>query len=308
MVASAQANSNAAAIAVHSENSPQTATGIAISAQGGACPGPTSRHASHRRDWVLPQRSAHPYRVPAGMTLRAIAARGHRGLRYDGRWLPHGDALQRGFDGRVDLRRRFPLDSMRSGPAAFVLTAWIAALPACLSASPACCPRWKCVGKHAGLGIVNRCDHLRCARVGLAGHLFPDYLSCAHIGLPDRLRCFAEPWHRARADGVFAGYIVPRSPQRARIVGRFNKRGIASVSPSAAPPLSAATHACGFNASTAIACSKSSGVHRFVRSGLSAPNGTRPSCPQEVPQDWRCRPPHVPTRSSSASCRTPAHP
>ncbi len=47
-------------------------------------------------------------------------------------------------------------------------------------------------------------------------------------------------------------------------------RGIASVSPSAAPPLSAATHACGFNASTAIACSKSSGVHRFVRSGLSA--------------------------------------
>ena len=34
MVASAQANSNAAAIAAHSENSPQTATGIAISAQG----------------------------------------------------------------------------------------------------------------------------------------------------------------------------------------------------------------------------------------------------------------------------------
>ena len=52
--------------------------------------------------------------------------------------------------------------------------------------------------------------------------------------------------------------------------GDSTKGGIASVSPSAAPPLSAATHACGFNASTAIACSKSSGVHRFVRSGLSA--------------------------------------
>ena len=55
-----------------------------------------------------------------------------------------------------------------------------------------------------------------------------------------------------------------------RLSGDSTKGGIASVSPSAAPPLSAATHACGFNASTAIACNKSSGEQRFVRSGLSA--------------------------------------
>ena len=219
MVASAQANSNAAAIAVHSENSPQTATGIAISAQGS-----------------MPRPNIAPRFTSAGLGASATfgpSIPGTGGNDIAGDCCAAATVACGMTDGGCRMAMRcnagLMVGSTCVGASAGFHAFWagsicvdgmdcgITCVPVGIARVPCDCG--------TGLGIVNRCDHLRCARVGLAGHLFPDYLSCAHIGLPDRLRCFAEPWHRARADGVFAGYVVLQSPQRARIVGRFNKRG-----------------------------------------------------------------------------------
>ena len=70
----------------------------------------------------------------------------------------------------------------------------------------------------------------------------PDYLSCAHIGLPDRLWCCFAESPDARADGVFAFLRLcrPAIATTCADCRAIQREGNASVSPSAVPPLSAA--------------------------------------------------------------------